>query len=211
MLPSEGATGWSDTWMVATKSKHKTCAYKWMDHIISPKVNAEVAEWFGEAPANSKSCAETADKTLLRHVPRRRRGLLRPGLVLEHADRPVPRRSHRRRVQGLRRLDDRLAGDQGLTHRGQGDGRAAADAALSSVLHRHPRLRLVLLLAAPMLVLVVVYLGALAVLLLSAFWSTDVFTGDIVKTFTLDNFQRRRHQLDVPHRDRAHACSSRWR
>jgi putative spermidine/putrescine transport system substrate-binding protein len=63
VLPSEGATGWSDTWMVATKSKHKTCAYKWMDHIISPKVNAEVAEWFGEAPANSKSCAETVDKT----------------------------------------------------------------------------------------------------------------------------------------------------
>jgi putative spermidine/putrescine transport system substrate-binding protein len=63
VLPSEGATGWSDTWMVATKSKHKTCAYKWLDHIISPKVNAEVAEWFGEAPANSKSCAETVDKT----------------------------------------------------------------------------------------------------------------------------------------------------
>jgi putative spermidine/putrescine transport system permease protein len=59
----------------------------------------------------------------------------------------------------------------------------------SSVLHRHPRLRLLLLLAAPMLVLVVVYLGALAVLLLSAFWSTDVFTGDVVKTFTLDNFR----------------------
>jgi putative spermidine/putrescine transport system permease protein len=59
----------------------------------------------------------------------------------------------------------------------------------SSALHRHPRLRLVLLLAAPMLVLVVVYLGALAVLLLSAFWSTDVFTGDTVKTFTLDNFR----------------------
>ena len=60
---------------------------------------------------------------------------------------------------------------------------------ISSALHRHPRLRLVLLLAAPMLVLVVVYLGALAVLLLSAFWSTDVFTGDVVKTFTLDNFR----------------------
>jgi putative spermidine/putrescine transport system substrate-binding protein len=62
VLPSEGATGWSDTWMVATKSKHKTCAYKWMNWIISPKVNAEVAEWFGEAPANRKSCAETVDK-----------------------------------------------------------------------------------------------------------------------------------------------------
>ncbi len=62
VLPSEGATGWSDTWMVATKSVHKTCAYLWMDHIISPKANAQVAEWFGEAPSNSKSCAETSDK-----------------------------------------------------------------------------------------------------------------------------------------------------
>jgi putative spermidine/putrescine transport system substrate-binding protein len=62
VLPKEGATGWSDTWMVATKSKHKTCAYKWMDWIISPKVNAEVAEYFGEAPSNRKSCAETSDK-----------------------------------------------------------------------------------------------------------------------------------------------------
>jgi putative spermidine/putrescine transport system substrate-binding protein len=61
VLPKEGATGWSDTWMVATKSEHKTCAYKWLDHIISPTANAQVAEWFGEAPSNSKSCAETAD------------------------------------------------------------------------------------------------------------------------------------------------------
>ncbi len=60
---------------------------------------------------------------------------------------------------------------------------------LSGVLHRHAALRLVLLLAAPMLVLVVVYLGALAVLLLSAFWSTDTFTGNVVHSFTLDNFR----------------------
>ena len=60
---------------------------------------------------------------------------------------------------------------------------------LSGVLHRHAGLRLVLLLAAPMLVLVVVYLGALAVLLLSAFWSTDTFTGNVVHTFTLDHFR----------------------
>jgi putative spermidine/putrescine transport system substrate-binding protein len=62
LLPSEGSTGWSDTWMVATKSEHKTCAYLWMDHIISPTANAQVAEWFGEAPSNEKACAETADK-----------------------------------------------------------------------------------------------------------------------------------------------------
>jgi putative spermidine/putrescine transport system substrate-binding protein len=63
-VPSEGATGWSDTWMVATKSAHKTCAYKWMDYVISPKVNAQVAEYFGEAPANSKACAQMTDTSL---------------------------------------------------------------------------------------------------------------------------------------------------
>jgi putative spermidine/putrescine transport system substrate-binding protein len=61
-LPKEGSTGWSDTWMVHSKAKHPNCAYKWLDHIISPKANAAVAEWFGEAPSNRKSCAETAAK-----------------------------------------------------------------------------------------------------------------------------------------------------
>ncbi|MGN6600595.1 MAG: extracellular solute-binding protein, partial [Actinomycetes bacterium] len=55
-VPSEGATGWSDTWMVSSKTKHPTCAYKWLDWIVSPDVNAQVAQWFGEAPAQSKSC-----------------------------------------------------------------------------------------------------------------------------------------------------------
>jgi putative spermidine/putrescine transport system substrate-binding protein len=59
----EGATGWSDTWMVAKDSPNINCAYKWLDWIVSPKVNAQVAEWFGEAPSNAKSCAETSDKT----------------------------------------------------------------------------------------------------------------------------------------------------
>jgi putative spermidine/putrescine transport system substrate-binding protein len=61
-LPKEGATGWSDTWMISSKAKHPNCMYKWMDWIISPKANAQVAEWFGEAPSNAKSCAQTADK-----------------------------------------------------------------------------------------------------------------------------------------------------
>lgn len=60
---------------------------------------------------------------------------------------------------------------------------------LSGTLHRHPGLRLALLIAAPMLVLVVVYLGALAVLLASAFWTTDDFTGEVVREVTLDNFR----------------------
>lgn len=60
---------------------------------------------------------------------------------------------------------------------------------LSGTLHRHPGLRLALLIAAPMLVLVVVYLGALGVLLASAFWTTDDFTGEVVREVTLDNFR----------------------
>ncbi|HSC91034.1 MAG TPA: ABC transporter substrate-binding protein [Gaiellaceae bacterium] len=60
-LPEEGSTGWSDTWMISSKAKHPNCAYMWLDHIISPKANAQVAEWFGEAPSNAKSCAETSD------------------------------------------------------------------------------------------------------------------------------------------------------
>jgi putative spermidine/putrescine transport system substrate-binding protein len=61
ILPAEGSTGWSDTWMVDSESEHKNCAYMWLNHIISPKVNAQVAEWFGEAPANRKACEMTAD------------------------------------------------------------------------------------------------------------------------------------------------------
>lgn len=60
--PKEGTTGWSDTWMVKKDTKNLNCAYKWLDHIVSPEVNAQIAEYFGEAPANSKSCALTQNK-----------------------------------------------------------------------------------------------------------------------------------------------------
>ena len=62
-LPKEGATGWSDTWMIAAKAKHPNCMYKWMNYIISPKANAQVAEYFGEAPAQTKACDQTSDKS----------------------------------------------------------------------------------------------------------------------------------------------------
>jgi putative spermidine/putrescine transport system substrate-binding protein len=61
-LPKEGSTGWSDTWMISSTAKHPNCMYLWMNHIISPQANAAVAEWYGEAPSNSKSCDLTADK-----------------------------------------------------------------------------------------------------------------------------------------------------
>jgi putative spermidine/putrescine transport system substrate-binding protein len=61
VLPEEGATGWSDTWMISSEAANPNCAYLWLDHIISPEANAAVAEWFGEAPANEKACDLTAD------------------------------------------------------------------------------------------------------------------------------------------------------
>ncbi|MEV6344698.1 ABC transporter substrate-binding protein [Actinoplanes sp. NPDC051851] len=63
VLPSEGATGWSDTWMIAAEAKHPNCGYLWMNYIVSPTANAQVAEWFGEAPANKLACDQTADKS----------------------------------------------------------------------------------------------------------------------------------------------------
>jgi putative spermidine/putrescine transport system substrate-binding protein len=57
VLPEEGSTGWSDTWMISSSAKNPNCMYKWMNHIASPKAQAGVAEWFGEAPANPKACA----------------------------------------------------------------------------------------------------------------------------------------------------------
>ena len=58
----EGATGWSDTWMIAKDTPNINCSYLFVNHIVSPETNAAIAEWFGEAPANSKSCELTADK-----------------------------------------------------------------------------------------------------------------------------------------------------
>ena len=62
-LPTEGSTGWSDTWMISSKAANPNCMYMWMNHIISPEANAAVSEWFGEAPSNAKACDFTADTT----------------------------------------------------------------------------------------------------------------------------------------------------
>ncbi|MFF4772395.1 ABC transporter permease [Microtetraspora fusca] len=67
-------------------------------------------------------------------------------------------------------------------------GRTGPRARAAAFLHRHARVRLTLLLSAPLAWLGLAYLGALAALLVTAFWSTDTFTGDLVRTFTWANF-----------------------
>jgi putative spermidine/putrescine transport system substrate-binding protein len=56
LIPSEGATGWLDTWMLASHARHPNCAYLWMRYISQPKVQAEQAISFGETPANKLAC-----------------------------------------------------------------------------------------------------------------------------------------------------------
>jgi len=55
-IPVQGATGWADTWMLSTHTKHPNCAYLWMKWVSTPKVQAEQAIYFGETPANTLAC-----------------------------------------------------------------------------------------------------------------------------------------------------------
>ncbi len=55
-IPAEGATGWADTTMLGTDSKHPNCAYQWMQHSLDPKVQGDVAAWFGSVPVVTAAC-----------------------------------------------------------------------------------------------------------------------------------------------------------
>ena len=91
-------------------------------------------------------------------------------------------------------MDAGLDGDQELTAVQEAPGsrparRDRAGVRAASFLHRSPRVRLAALLAAPMVWLVVAYLGSLAVMFAAAFWSTDSFTGALIKQASWDNFR----------------------
>lgn len=58
----------------------------------------------------------------------------------------------------------------------------------SRFLYRHAGVRLAGLLSLPLAWLVIAYLGALATMLIAAFWTTNDFTGDVVRTTSLHNF-----------------------
>ncbi|WP_448811663.1 ABC transporter substrate-binding protein [Agromyces bauzanensis] len=56
VLPEEGATGWSDTWMIGSGAENPNCAYAWLNYIASPEANAAATSYFGEAPSNDAAC-----------------------------------------------------------------------------------------------------------------------------------------------------------
>ncbi|MBS7542182.1 ABC transporter substrate-binding protein [Ancylobacter oerskovii] len=55
-VPAEGATGWADTTMMHVDAAHPNCAYMWMEHSIAPKVQGDLAAWFGSVPAVPAAC-----------------------------------------------------------------------------------------------------------------------------------------------------------
>ncbi|TMJ40576.1 MAG: ABC transporter substrate-binding protein [Alphaproteobacteria bacterium] len=55
-IPEEGATGWADTTMMHAEAAHPNCAYMWLNHSLEPKVQGDVAAWFGSVPAVPSAC-----------------------------------------------------------------------------------------------------------------------------------------------------------
>ena len=203
ILPKEGSTGWSDTWMISSKAKNPNCMYMWMDHIASPKANAQATEYFGEAPSNKKACALTTDKKHCDTFHADRRGLLRQGRLLDDPGEGLRRRP-RRGLQGLLGMGQGLDRDQGLglTDTDAHGARTRVDWVIdpvARVLHGRRWLQLTLLLAAPLGWLVVAYLGALAVMLFNGLWRYDLGLQEVIKDLSLENFREllyQRHLLD---------------
>lgn len=55
-VPKEGVTGWADTSMVHSDAKNLTCAYKWLEHSLSNKLQGDLASWFGSVPVVPAAC-----------------------------------------------------------------------------------------------------------------------------------------------------------
>ncbi len=185
--------------MISTQGgQHPNCMYEWMNYIISPQANAAVTVYFGEAPVSAAACAE-AEK-------------LSPGWCDQfHAadeqyfkniwywNTPTTTCLDGRGdiVYRLRRLDAGLDGYHRQLSRSVMTSESAvapppASPArrLAAALYRRPRVQLAALLAAPLGWLVIAYLGALALFLISSFWSVDSLTGNIITKPTLANYQR---------------------
>ncbi|MFZ5673717.1 MAG: ABC transporter substrate-binding protein [Pseudomonadota bacterium] len=59
-FPEEGATGWADTTMMHSEAANPNCAYMWLEHSLSPKVQGDLAAWFGSVPAVPAACKGNA-------------------------------------------------------------------------------------------------------------------------------------------------------
>ena len=186
--------------------------YMWMNWIIAPKVNAEVAEVFGEAPAQSKlrlrrDAADEAELLRPNTTPKTRRS----GSASTTGRRRSPTAANGgERLQGLQRLGPGLDRDQGLieqvivrpmaTERRSPQKRSAGRR-LADLFHGRPRLQVGALLAGPVGWLVDrlpgLARGPADRRLLDA--STPL-SGELIKSFSFDNFEDALQRTGLPRR-----------
>lgn len=60
VVPEEGATGWADTTMMHINAPHPNCSYKWLEWSLNPKLQGDLAAWFGSVPAAPAACTGNA-------------------------------------------------------------------------------------------------------------------------------------------------------
>ncbi len=148
IVPKEGTTGWSDTWMINSKAAHPNCMYLWMDYIISPGGECEGRGVLRRGAVEREGLRPDHRPEPLHDVPRGRRGVLGERLLLEHARR---RTAATTAVRSAR--PTRTGGPPGPRSRGSAaphdvtsiTTRAAAPGGpgrrLSTFFFRHPRLQ----------------------------------------------------------------------
>ena len=73
VVPKEGATGWSDTWMIAAKAKHPNCTYKWIDWIVSPEGERPGGGVLRRGAGADVRRASNVGQEVLHQLPRPRR------------------------------------------------------------------------------------------------------------------------------------------
>jgi putative spermidine/putrescine transport system substrate-binding protein len=56
VIPEEGATGWADSTMMHVNAPHPNCAYKWLEWSLNPKLQGDLAAWFGSVPSVPAAC-----------------------------------------------------------------------------------------------------------------------------------------------------------
>ena len=158
-----------------------------MDWIVSPAVNAQVASWFGEAPAQMKACDE---KDMATHCTTYHAADQTYSDNIWYWTTPTSSCLDGRtgQVRPLPAVDPGLDRDQGLSIRRDRE-RAERQGARPS-----PDSGSLGLLSLPGLWLVVAYLGSLAAMFATAFWTTDDFTGNVIRTFTTSNFDTLIHE-----------------
>jgi putative spermidine/putrescine transport system permease protein len=82
-----------------------------------------------------------------------------------------------------------LDGGEGIAEPAAAEREISPLGRISAFFHRHKGAKLALLLGPPLGWMLVVYLGALSLLFLSAFWSQNPLTAEIERVWTLNNFK----------------------